>query len=107
MAVTNAVLNYRTALELEVSNRDVNAFGKRMQEVWREPEAEDAVDVPLDKLSEDKLRFHLYASMGVTLTQLGLELRQATPDFPAISKYLGDRYMYWTLDVPHDDPFGG
>ena len=34
-----------------------------------------------------------------------LELRQATPDFPAIESFLAERYAYWTDDIEHEEPF--
>lgn len=34
-----------------------------------------------------------------------LDLRQRTPDFPAIESFLAERYAYWTDDIDHDDPF--
>jgi hypothetical protein len=34
-----------------------------------------------------------------------LEVRQPTPDFPAIEQFLSERYSYWSDDVEHIDPF--
>ena len=34
-----------------------------------------------------------------------LELRQATPDFPAIESFFAERYAYWTDDIEHEEPF--
>jgi len=34
-----------------------------------------------------------------------LELRQATPDFPAIESFFAERYAYWSDDIEHEDPF--
>jgi hypothetical protein len=34
-----------------------------------------------------------------------LEVRQRTPDFPAVERLLAQRYAYWSDDVEHPDPF--
>jgi hypothetical protein len=40
-----------------------------------------------------------------TLGNLELTNNQEAPDFPAIFRFLGDRYGYWSDDVPHDPIF--
>jgi len=41
--------------------------------------------------------------MVSTLKGVGLEVHQPTPDFNAISDFLGQRYSYWTDDIEHPD----
>ncbi len=59
--------------------------------------------VPLSVFNKDKLKFHLFSSMCSTLKTMGLEIHQPTPDFTAISEYLGRRYYYWIDDIEHQD----
>ena len=47
----------------------------------------------------------LKISQMATLKFLGLECHQQTPDFDAISDFLGYRFNYWTDDVEHENPF--
>jgi hypothetical protein len=65
----------------ERSNRWVN-----------ESEGEDAILVPLEEFSAEKLRIQLRFSMLATVRSYGLELPHATPDFEAISDFLRQRY---------------
>jgi hypothetical protein len=66
------------------------------------PEEPSSPRVTLEMLTPEALEFVLRPSMLVTLRHLGLELRQEMPDFPAISRFLGQRYGYWTDDIEHD-----
>ena len=40
-----------------------------------------------------------------TLRHFDLELRQLTPDLPAIDHFLRFRYNYWTDDIDHEEIF--
>lgn len=68
-----------------------------------EEENENSEPIPISVFSEDNLRMALKTSMMSTLKGLGLEDHQITPDFDAISDFLGKRYNYWTDDIEHDD----
>ena len=72
-------------------------------EMLYQEEDPDLKAVPLTEFTKDKLRFHLHSSMISTLRNLGLESHQQTPDFNAISDFLGQRYNYWTDDIEHPD----
>lgn len=106
MAVHGAVVNYRVQRCQEpVRNPDdqkrhIDEFQKL---AWRE-ETEEDEEVPRGLLTEEHLRLMLQSSMGSTLKVLGLECRQATPDFTAIDDFLRERFGYWHDDVPHEDP---
>jgi hypothetical protein len=65
-------------------------------------EREDDPPVPAAEFSEEALRLQLNTIMS-TLKVLGFECRQRTPDFPAIARFLGERFTYWRDDIPHDD----
>lgn len=59
--------------------------------------------VPTEEFSYENLLISLRFSMQSTIQLLGLQSRQATPDFGAIDKFLRDRYNYWSDDVEHRD----
>jgi len=68
-------------------------------------ESETEPPIPLSEFTEQAMRFSMFPVMASTLTNLGFECRQRTPDFRAIARFLGERYKYWTDDIPHPDPF--
>ena len=70
-------------------------------ELANQPEDENADLVPISEFSVENLRLLLWTSMQSTLKNLGFELHQITPDFEAISDFLGERYKYWTDDIDH------
>jgi hypothetical protein len=101
-ALSSVVLNYRVNKEVGLhANPDISQ--KRFIELMELPEDENAIPVPLSEFSEQNLRNHLWFSMAATLKHLGFELHQITPDFEAISDFLGKRYNYWTDDIDHPD----
>jgi len=75
------------------------------QRLLTEPEAEDAVQAPLEEYDEEKLRQHVRMYMGAFTKTFGLEIHQLTPDLPAIEDFLARRYNFWSDDVDHDDLF--
>ena len=101
-AVSMAALNYRANKELGL-HASPEEYRQRVIELMDQPENENAEPVPLSEFSEQNLRFHLSATMGSTLMNLGFKIHQMTPDFEAISKFLGERYNYWTDDIDHPD----
>lgn len=101
-AVALATVNYRVAKELGLG-RDMGDYTSRFTTLIYQEEGSDLPPVPLSKYTEDKLRFHLYSSMVSTLRGLGFMTHQQTPDFKAISDFLGKRCNYWVDDIPHPD----
>jgi len=69
--------------------------------------AEKSTDppIPIETFSEEEIRMAQKISMVSTLKALNLEIRQRTPDFAGIEHFLRNRYMYWTDDIPHENPF--
>ena len=59
--------------------------------------------VPVSIFTKERLELHLSTSMLSTLKGAGLEIHQPTPDFHAVSDFLGQRYNYWTDDIVHPD----
>jgi hypothetical protein len=67
---------------------------------------ETAVDPPtlLALFSEQALRRGLQMSQLQTLANLGLRVKQMTPNLVGIDRLLR-RFRYWELDLPHENPF--
>ena len=101
-ATSLIVLNYRVNKEIS-AHTDQERFQQRFMEIMNQPEDENADSVPIFEFSVENLRLHLWTSMQSTLKNLGFELHQTTPDFVAISVFLGERYKYWTDDIDHPD----
>lgn len=77
----------------------------RVQAVMKQSETEIDEPMPMSLFSEEGMRSCLSVAILSTLGNLDLTNNQKTPDFPAIFRFLGDRYGYWTDDVPHDPIF--
>jgi len=104
VSIATATTNYRVMQNPEVRyNPDVQI--RFFQKIMNEPERENSTPVPLKEFTMEKLRMQQNFSMISTLKILGLECRQRTPDFEAISHFLRHRYNYWTDDIEHTDPF--
>ena len=101
-AVALATVNYRVAKKLGLG-RDIKDYTSHFDTLFHQEEGSDLPLVPMSEYSEDKLRLHLHASMISTLRGLGFVTYQQTPDFKAISDFLGKRCNYWIDDIPHLD----
>jgi len=99
-ATSLIVLNYRVNKEISF-HTDREKWQKYFWELMDQPEDENAAPVPMSEFSAENLRLHLWTSMQSTLKNLGFELHQTTPDFGAISVFLGERYRYWKDDIDH------
>jgi hypothetical protein len=69
------------------------------------PESSDEADVPLGIFTQESMEFHRKGVVPSLLVNWGLEPRQRTPDIRATEHVLVERYGYWDIDAPHDDPF--
>jgi hypothetical protein len=100
LAVALATVNYRVRNELG-PNTLPEKYQNRFFELMNNPEKEDLEPIPFIEFSKKNLHFQLHNSMLSTLKSLGFEIHQPTPDFNAISVFLGKRYNYWTDDIDH------
>jgi len=100
LSIALATVNYRINKKLDPRNNSEEYRHQFMDMLYQE---EDLIlePVPLTEFTKDKLHFHLQISMISTLRGLGLESHQQTPNFNAISDFLGQRYNYWTDDIEH------
>ncbi|WP_432563056.1 hypothetical protein [Kineococcus sp. SYSU DK003] len=104
-AIANVVGNQRLhAAGLDRFSQD-ETWRRRAGQLMRRAEEPNDV-VSLEVFTSENLSTALNMSALHTLTNWGLQTHQRTPDFAAILTLLGDRYGYWTDDVPHDDLFG-
>ena len=102
-AIFNIVMNHRFPI-----NRYDLPLGETGSEMMRNAfQVEDASTspVPIGLFTQDAMDENRKRAMLALLKHWGLELRQRTPDMPAIEQLLANRYGYWYDDVPHDDPF--
>lgn len=98
-ALTSLIMGYRVSL-LGLEHPDaMQEAGRRLSQV---PETPESPPLPVDRVTADSMRDALRMSMLVSIRNWPLELRQATPDFPAIERFLGARYRFWDDDIPHE-----
>ena len=102
LAVALATVNYRVRYELGPS-ASPEKYQDRFFELMNTPEKEDSEPIPFIEFSKKNLHIQLHNSMLSTLKSLDFEIHQPTPDFNAISVFLGNRYNYWTDDIDHSD----
>ena len=78
---------------------------KELSRLAFEPEDPTWPQPPAFLYTYDELVWARKVAMLQVVKYWHLELRQRTPDFPAIERLLAERYGYWSDDVPHADPF--
>jgi hypothetical protein len=101
-AVALATVNYRVNKQRHPS-QGMAEYQRLFIDTVNQEEDVTLDPVPLSLFSKEKLKFHLFSSMGSTLKGMGFEIHQPTPDFNAISDFLRQRYNYWTDDIEHPD----
>jgi hypothetical protein len=84
---------------------DMDAANRRVSELMRAGGFDEDSAHPMS-LSADDMEFFRRASIPLVVGIYGLSLNQATPDWNAIDRVLGERYGYWTDDVDHPPYFG-
>lgn len=105
-AVANIVVNKRAVVRginmtTSISDADVKRFGALM---FAEEQSSDP-DTPDEAFTADQMWFHLANAGVATARAWGLEVR-LSPFVPeAFLSVLGNRFNYWSDDVPHDPLF--
>ena len=102
-AIANIVMNHRfpasrNSLTLEETRNE-------MVRAMLHQESAEASPVPIGLFTLDAMDKNRKLAMLSLVKHWGLELRQRTPDIPAIERLLAHRYGYWDDDVLHEDPF--
>lgn len=107
MAILNAMANFHINAKIKMGETPELAAKRYWKMLADSPEQLVYEEFPPETiLTSERLREALQVSYLSTLKQLGLEVHQRTPDFPAIEDFLRHRYHYWDDDVEHEDPFG-
>jgi len=78
---------------------------KYIDEFYFRQESSSDPEIPLSEFNKEKLESYIRYSVIKYLPSFDLELHQETPDIDAICHFLGERYNFWEIDIPHDDPF--
>jgi hypothetical protein len=92
-------------MQIPEAHFSVEMFRELFFEYINRLERETWTPVPMSEFTEKKFYMYHRTNMISTLRLLGLECRQATPDFEAIDHFLRVRYNYWTDNIEHTDPF--
>lgn len=102
-AIANIVMNHR----FPANRNDLSSEETRneMMRAMLHQESAEANPVPIGLFTLDAMDKNRKLAMLSLVKLWGLELRQRTPDIPAIEQLLADRYGYWDDDVLHEDPF--
>ncbi len=105
LSLAMITINYRLNKEGIDLYKDRDLFRMRMFQEFEKDESETAINVPLGEYSRKKILDLAHLNMIASVGALELEIHQRTPDFPAIKRFLRERYNYFTDDLPHNDPF--
>lgn len=105
IAAANIAINYRLRLLGALDRSPSEDERRRLAQLARQEETADMPLVPLSLFTLEAMENARCMAMLHLVQHWDLEGHQPTPDFPAITRVLADRYGYWTDDVPHDDPF--
>jgi hypothetical protein len=106
-ALTNLSINHRLGAEGLNTHEAVSAKHPRIAEISSSPEAEGE-SLP-DPASITVAELDLSRRMGnmMVLKNWDLEPRARFGTVDPYSRFLAERYAYWSDDVPHEDPFPG
>ncbi|MGH2869451.1 MAG: hypothetical protein ACRDNK_18050, partial [Solirubrobacteraceae bacterium] len=78
---------------------------KKFERAAFEPEDPKWPQPPASLYTYDDLAWARKVAMLNVVKIWSLEVRQPTPDFPAIEQLLSERYAYWSDDIEHADAF--
>jgi hypothetical protein len=98
LALVNARINFR----IHTEHPTVEQLMKlRRQEPQHQAESENEAPLPPEWLTVERLDEMRRFAFATGTTHWDLEIHQDTPDLMALEQLLGDRYGYWSDDVPH------
>jgi hypothetical protein len=102
LAIANARTNFLYGYKGNTSPDE--HFKKEFMQKFNEPELEGDPVIPSKVFSLRNLKQALEISQLTTLSSLGFEVRQKTPNFEGADALLR-RLNYWTDDLEHEDVF--
>lgn len=102
MAIASIATNYRVKRIGYINSDEMkDNFMKYMSL----KETSQSIPIPLEEISEEIIREHLFMSMPSTLKLIGLEYRSTTYAPAAIQEFLEKRCRYFADDIPHEEIF--
>ncbi len=101
-SIVGITFNYRMQRIPSVKNNPENMRNYMIENMYK-PELEEAEKAPINFYSENNIIQQHNNNMISTLSILGLECRQMTPDFDAINEFLTYRFNYWADDIDHEN----
>ena len=103
LAIFNLVMNYRMEKLGIIGN--IDAMEKFYQEYPYKEEKDDAINIPIEEISEANMKMYLQVSMLGTLKGYGFSLERKVVKPEEIADFLGEKFNYWEDDVDHDPIF--
>jgi hypothetical protein len=105
-AVTNIVLNARAVERgINMTTTMSEADAERFWQLMDQAESPTDTAIPLHLFSAENMWFHLGNAARMTAANWGLDVRRNPLETRALLDVLGDRFHYWTDDVPHERLF--
>ncbi len=103
LAIFNLVMNYRMEKLGIIGN--IDAMEKFYQEYPYKEEKDDAINIPIEEISEANMKMYLQVSMLGTLKGYGFSLERKVVKPEEIADFLAEKFNYWEDDVDHDPIF--
>lgn len=100
LALLNVIINIRVNRMLS-GDAPLQDVQRAFRELLKRSEQESDMTNGVPPITAEALREQLAIVQLETLRHWGLELRQRTPDLPAVERLLAARYRYWDDDVDH------
>jgi hypothetical protein len=104
-AAANIAMNHRLRVLGALRRPRSEDERRRLGQLALQHETADMPAVPPTLFTLEAMENARCMAMLHLVEHWDLHGHQPTPDFPAITRLLADRYGYWTDDIAHDDPF--
>lgn len=104
MSIANIASQYRANKIYNGKNIDHKKEMEEYMKIFTKPESKDDI-IPFSIINIKSMQESKKMMMLSSLVNWKLELKQITPDLPAIEKFLKIRYKYFEDDINHIDPF--
>lgn len=104
LAIANIANNYRARVRGQniASKEDLEGVQKRLLDSMFEEEKQDDPRPPPDEFTDEKMRFALDGAIMSGLKARGWVMKNPTPNFRGLRKFVASRYKYFELDVEHE-----
>lgn len=102
MAIAGIVNNYRAHM---LGIHEPSEMYEYMKGVMDNGEQKDALVVPGDEFTEDKIELMINFNLASSLKIYGFEIRRSTPNLKSLRSFLTTKYNYFAEDVEHEKWF--